>query len=267
MRFAPALFISLAAALTVAPTAARAGERDVASEDGARRTTEERAFVYSVDPTTPDRGGVSFESSVGLGSGVAALRPLPATNDARAIESSLTANVGIGSGLAPFITGVRGFGDGVPSGVGAIAGMRWQITPGEGPFRAGLVAAGFREPGGAYGAYLRATATYDVDRLRLGANVHAEHPFQSGRDALDVFVTLAASYRIVPGFRLGAEYVGQDLEEIGDPGAEGGAKQYAGPTTAIELDRGRVQIVAGPAIGLGGNSARWVGRASLLVSF
>lgn len=264
--------VSLLAAfgpIFVAATAL-AGERDTPDESLPRRTTEERAFVYSVDPTTPALGTVTAESSIGVGSGVAALRPLPSASDARTVDSSLTVSGGLGAGFAPFATGVRGFGDGA-SGTGLIVGMRWQIptsSDGGGPFRAGIVGAGFREPGGAYGGYARLTATYDLgDRLRLGSNVHVEHVFGTGRDGADFVVSLGASYRVIPGLRLGAEYVGQDLEELGAPAAEGGAKQYAGPTFALDLDRGRAQIVAGPAFGLGGNSARVLGRASIVVSF
>ncbi len=250
-----------------ATTAASAGERDTQSEPEARRTAEERAFVYSVDPITPARGTVTAESSVGVGSGVAALRPLPSASDARTVESSLTASVGVGAGLAPFVSGVRGFGDGAASGTGLVAGLRWQLPIGDGPFHVGLVGAGFRELGGGFGGYARLTGSYDVDKLRLGGNLHVEHVFGGGRDGADLVVSLGASYRVLPGLRLGAEYVGQDLEELGAPAAEGGAKQYAGPTFAIDLDRGRAQIVGGPAFGLGGNSARVLGRASIVVSF
>jgi hypothetical protein len=254
--------------LLVAATAL-AGDRDAPTDPDAlagRRTTEERSFVYSVDPTTPALGTVTAESSVGVGSGVAALRPLPSASDARTIQSSVTLSAGVGGGLAPFVSGVRGFGDGA-AGTGVIAGLRWQLPTGDGPFHAGIVGAGFREPGGAYGGYARLTGTYDVDRLRLGGNVHVEHVFGAGRDGADFVVSLGASYRVLPGLRLGAEYVGQDLEELGAPAAEGGARQYAGPTFALDLDRGRAQIVAGPAFGLGGNSARVLGRASIVFSF
>ncbi len=249
---------------------AEGSERDRVEPETARRTPEERTFVFGLDPNTPSRGVVTAESSLGLGSGVAALRPLPAASDAHVPETSLTMSLGLGGGLAPFVTGVRAFGEGAASSVGVVAGLRWQLTEAGAPLRVGLVGAAFREPGGAYGMSLRGAVTYDVERLRLGSNVLAERAFPGGRgarDALDVVVSAGASYRVLPGLRLGAEYVGQDLEELGGPGAEGGAKQYAGPTTAIELDRGRVQIVAGPAIGLGGNSARWLGRASVVFSF
>jgi hypothetical protein len=263
-----ATFLAALGPLFVAATAL-AGERDTPAEPEARRTTEDRAFVYSVDPTTPSLGTVTAESSIGVGSGVAALRPLPSASDAHGAhtaESSVTLSGGLGGGFAPFVTGIRGFGDGA-SGVGLVAGLRYQLPTGDGPFHAGIVGAGFREPGGAFGGYARITGTYDVDRLRLGGNLHVEHVFGAGRDGADFVVSLGASYRVIPGLRLGAEYVGQDLEELGAPAAEGGAKQYAGPTFAIDLDRGRAQIVAGPAFGLGGNSARVLGRASIVVSF
>jgi hypothetical protein len=253
------LALSLAVAVVLAGSTAVASERDRAEADTARRTVEERTFVFGVDPSTPSLGVVTAESSLGLGSGVAALRPLPAASDARAPEASLSMSVGLGGGFAPFVTGVRAFGEGAssaPGGVGVVAGLRWQITEAHAPLRVGLVGAAFREPGGAYGMSLRAAVSYDVDRLRIGSNLLAERAFRGARDALDVVVSAGASFRVLPGLRLGAEYVGQDLEELGGAGAEGGPKQYAGPTTAIELDRDRVQIVTNPTIDLKTNSTQ-----------
>ena len=261
----PLAMLLLSAPLWLAPRAALAAD-DTEEAPVARVTNVERAFVYSVDPVAPSAGVVSAESSIGLGSGVAALRPLPSVSDARGIESTLVGTVGLGAGLATFVGGVRDFADG-RAGTGLLAGLQWQLPTGDGPFHAGLVGAGFRELDGALGGYVRATASYDVDRLRLGGNVHLEHVFAAGRDGADVLVTLCASYKVIPGLRLGAEYLGQDLEEAGAPAAEGGARQYAGPTFAIDLDRGRAQIVGGPAFGLGGASARVLGRASIVVSF
>ena len=84
-----ATFLAAFGPILVVATAL-AGERDTPSDpDGLaqRRTTEDRAFVYSVDPRGPSLGTVSVESSVGVGSGVAALRPLPSASDARTIQS------------------------------------------------------------------------------------------------------------------------------------------------------------------------------------
>ncbi|MFI5300740.1 MAG: hypothetical protein ACHREM_21875, partial [Polyangiales bacterium] len=60
---------------------------------------------------------------------------------------------------------------------------------------------------------------------------------------------------------------GQDVEESFDGGAEGGAKHYVGPTAALDLDRGRVQIVAGPAVALMGGTQRVLGRAGVTIAF
>lgn len=259
---------ALAFATSLIPCLASAAPADVGDPGSAtRRTTEERPFVHVVDPSVPSAGVVAAEYTVGYGSGVAALRPLPATTNLRSVDHAITVGAGVGYGLAPFVTGVMGFGDGA-SGAGVIGGLRWTIPTGTSPFRAGLVGAGFREPGGNFGAYVRGIASYDIGRFRAATNVHLERVFASNRDGLDVIATLGASYQVVSGFRVGAEYVGQDLEGlVEDEEAEGGAKHYAGPTVAIDLDRGRAQIVAGPAFGLGGNAATWLGRASVVVSF
>jgi hypothetical protein len=268
MRFAS---FALASAITLLAPLVLAGT----SDDGAprtrtdeRRTTEERPFVHVVDPSVPSAGVVTGEYTVGYGSGVAALRPLPSTTGVRSVDNALTVGAGLGYGLAPFVTGVMGFGDGAARGAGVVGGMRWSIPTGDSAFRAGLVGAGFREPGGTFGAYVRGIASYDVGRFRAATNVHVERVFASGRDGVDVIATLGASYQVLPGFRVGAEYVGQDLEgAVERDEAEGGAKHYAGPTLALDLDRGRAQIVAGPAFGLGGHAAPLLGRASVVISF
>ena len=65
-------------------------------------------------------------------------------------------------------------------------------------------------------------ASYDLGRLRLATNVHAERAFASGRDNVDVLLLAGASYRVLDEIRIGVEYVGQDLEEALDD--EGGAR-------------------------------------------
>jgi hypothetical protein len=91
--------------------------------------------------------------------------------------------------------------------------------------------------------------------------------FWPGRDPLDVMAELGASYRIVEAFRLGVEYVGQDLEESFSPGAEGGARHFLGPVASLQLIDERMSIVAGPAIGLSSTSPSFVGRVAVSYGF
>jgi hypothetical protein len=123
------------------------------------------------------------------------------------------------------------------------------------------------KPYGDSGAWIQASFSQDISRVRLAATVHGEHVFATGRDPLDIMVQAGTSVRIVGGFRLGAEYVGQDLEESIDPGAEGGARHFVGPTASLQLLRDRLSIVAGPSFGLSALSPKVLGRAGVAVGF
>lgn len=115
---------------------------------------------------------------------------------------------------------------------------------------------------------MRLTATYDVGQLRIAGNAHAEKVFASGRDSIDLLAFGGASFRATRELRLGAEYVGQDLEDAFEQEeAEGGARHFAGPTAALELQNGRFWITAGPAFGLNSKSPPLQGRLSIVASF
>jgi hypothetical protein len=122
-------------------------------------------------------------------------------------------------------------------------------------------------PHGDNGAWFMAAFSGDVQRLRLAATALGEHVFSSGRDPLDVRVDLGASYRIAGDFRLGAEYVGQDLEETFSAAAEGGARHFVGPTASLQLLHERVTVVGGPSIGLSSQSPEFVARVAGSVGF
>jgi hypothetical protein len=123
------------------------------------------------------------------------------------------------------------------------------------------------KPYGDSGVWAQAAFSQDVSRLRLGAVVHVEHVFADGRDPLDVMVQAGASCQVVGGFRLGAEYVGQDLEEAVSASAEGGVRHFLGPTASIQLLRDRLSIVAGPSFGLSQRSPEVLGRAAAAFGF
>jgi hypothetical protein len=122
-------------------------------------------------------------------------------------------------------------------------------------------------PHGDNGAWFMAAFSGDVQRLRLAATALGEHVFSNGRDPLDVRVDLGASYLIAGDFRLGAEYVGQDLEETFSPTAEGGARHFVGPTASLQLLQERVTVVGGPSIGLSSQSPEFVARVAASVGF
>ncbi len=104
----------------------------------------------------------------------------------------------------------------------------------------------------------RLAASYDIDRLRVASNLHAERVFAEGRDPIDILVLAGLSYRVMNEIRVGAEYVGQDLEEAFDNGAEGGPRHYLGPSLALNLMSDSIQLVAGAGMALQSRgSAPW----------
>ncbi len=124
------------------------------------------------------------------------------------------------------------------------------------------------KPYGDSGAWGQIAFSQDfINRIRLAATVHVEHIFADGRDPLDVMVEAGVSARIVAGFRLGAEYVGQDLEESIDPGAEGGPRHFIGPIASLQLLRDRLTLVGGPSFGLNVRSPEALGRVAAAFGF
>jgi hypothetical protein len=177
-------------------------------------------------------------------------------------------------------------GEGPSPSAGLVAGVRVQAFPSAWRDSHLVVSAGYlREawqgpvydddnntwaPGKPYGdsgAWFQVAFSQDIRRVRLAATFHGEHVFAEGRDPLDVMVEAGASVRVVGGLRLGAEYVGQDLEEAIDAGAEGGARHFAGPTASLQLLRDRMSIVAGPSFGLSARSPEVLGRAAASFGF
>jgi hypothetical protein len=190
--------------------------------------------------------------------------------------------------LGSIMTGFGGVGS-VPSpDVGGIVALRYQLLPSSWTHTHLVLSGGYiREaynppvydddknpavwlPGTATGTnagYFQLAMSGDVGRLRLGGTFHGQHTFADGRDPLDIMVDLGASYRIVGDFRLGAEYVGQDLEESFSPGAEGGARHFMGPTASLQVWGRRVTIVGGPSVGLSALSPDFVARIGASVGF
>jgi hypothetical protein len=87
-----------------------------------------------------------------------------------------------------------------------------------------------------------------LGRVSLTLDVRAAHYFAAGRDALDVFVTAGALVRVAM-LRLGAEYVGEELESDDTDGSTGG-RHYFGPTAVLFLlaDRLRLNVTGGAVL-------------------
>jgi hypothetical protein len=163
---------------------------------------------------------------------------------------------------------------------GVVAGARFELSPPSWREVHVLAGAGYlretwsapardssAQPGGASGAWAALAVSADVHRLRLGLTTHGEHVFAPGRDGVDVMVEAGVSYRVVDWLRAGVEWVGQDLEETIIDAAEGGARQFVGPTAAIQLLQNRLTLVGGPSIGLSTGSPKLLGRLALAYGF
>jgi hypothetical protein len=232
---------------------------------------EQRPFVYLMDPSTPLAREASIEYLLQGASGVAATRPLAASIGAQGLVHGLTVSFGVTRWLAPFATALMhqpvGAGDAAVQGTGQ-GGLRFQLTPAGSAFRAGAAAAFTRELGGALGTYARLSASYDWGRLRLAGNAHVEKIVAAGRDSVDLLAFAGASMRTTEALRLGAEYVGQDLEDAFErEEAEGGARHFAGPVASLQVANDAVWITGGPAFGLNRQSPPFLGRLTVLAAF
>ena len=101
----------------------------------------------------------------------------------------------------------------------------------------------------------------------MAGNFRADKVFATGRDAVDLVATVGALWKLGSAVRLGAEYVGQDLEEIASAEAEGGSRHTVGPTLAFDLDGGRYQVAVGSGFGLNAASPRVIGRLALAFNY
>jgi len=179
--------------------------------------------------------------------------------------------LGAEAGLLPRLSlAASAFGGGDQLGFGALAGLRWAPFDGTGKATRVVVSGGWlRELDaiGSNGAWLRFAITQDIRRLRLGATLHGEHVFATGRDPIDVLVMAGASYAIAGPLRAGIEYVAQDIEETFGSEAEAGARQFLGPQMQLDLFDRRLSVAGGPAFGIGQQSPTFSGRLSVAYEY
>jgi hypothetical protein len=249
----------------------------------AESTDVSRPWLYNDDPTiaAPLRVVAALVNTYS-GNDRSVSRAFASADDGPGIKAGVSAQVGIVHMLAIDVTGVMGgFGSGV--GGGLMAGARFApFDLASHGFRLAIASGYLLDLDQASGMYARITASYDVGRLRLAAMVHGEHVFRDGSDPVDLFVTVGASVRIVPVFRVGLEYVVQDLEEafVKDaddddddkpvPGAaEGGVHTFLGVGGTFDLLRHRLFINFGPALAFRTDIGKVepVGRALVSYSF
>ena len=246
------------------PSPAAAQERATPTSE---REAPRAAFLHVDGATAPAVGtsvGTSSVTVTDLGSGSRAF----ASDLARA---GAVYTLGAETSLTPWLSfTATGLTDApsadLATASGVTAGVR--LTPlSVGPTRMSITVGALRELSGGTGTFARLALARDFGRTRVAVSAHGEHVVTPGRDAIDVMVSAGASYAVSGPFRLGVEYVGQDLEGALDPTELEGVRHFVGPTASIELFDRRVSVVAGPAAGLSYGSPRAVGRMAIVYAF
>jgi hypothetical protein len=220
------------------------------------------------DPTgVPGRGQARVFSALTVGAGDSPTRPFAANTATRGALVEAGGEVGFGAGLSLAIQGAQGEAESGQRSAGAVVGLRYSLLARGAPTQVVVSAGYLRELAGHDGVWARALVGQDFGPARVQLSVHGERVFADGRDKIDLMVNAAASVRVDGPFRLGVEYVGQDLEETFSDEAEGGARHIVGPTASVGLLRERLTLVGGPALALGPEGARAMGRVAVGFAF
>lgn len=207
-----------------------------------------RPFVFSLDGNTIAKRRIALESGVGY-NGVTDLGGGLQPDDARHVAVWLAGQVGITDRVE--IGAAFQFGDAPDLTFGfnqARIDLRVRVL---GPFKKAPIwvtlGLGYQADAllqHAITATLAATAR--LGRFNLTFNLRAAHYFHAGRDPIDIFVTAGALVRATRWLSVGAEYVGEELEGVGDEdeaelGAAGG-RHYVGPTVVFPILDGRLRL-------------------------
>lgn len=230
-----------------------------------------RPYVFSLDGTLLQPRTAAIESGAGYngitGSG-GGLQP----DDARRALGWITAAVGVVDRVQ--LQGTIAFGDDPANGFGlnqaridlAVQALKWHKR-----FPVAL----------SFGVGYQADAIYDhaitgvamasayLGRVNLTLNVRAAHYFAAGRDPVDVFVTAGVLVRATDWLRVGAEYVGEELEGVsgGDLDDSPGGRHYVGPTAAVFFVKHRLRLNATAGVVVLHGDAGPLARGSLAYLF
>jgi hypothetical protein len=278
-------------------TVARADEPasvDMPSADKPSPRAIDRSWLYLDDARVAEPGAVVGMTSVAYAN--VGSNPDPTSEPYRAFAANTAqpgalATLGAEVGVLPRVSlealgQVQLGGEGPGVSPGAIAAARFELSPPSWRTVHVMASGGYlretwsapspdgnthalpaKDFGGADGAWASFAVAVDLQRVRLGLTTLGEHVFAPGRDGVDIMVQAGVSYRVVGCFRAGVEWVGQDLEETFDDGAEGGARQFVGPTAALQLLQDRLTLVAGPSVGLSNRSPNVLGRLAVAYGF
>lgn len=264
--------LAAAAPFLLFASTALAQEDEVVDPNAQPSKDVARPWLYNDDPTIPSP--LHVVASLGdtySGNDRSVSRAFSSHDDGPGGKANATVQVGVTRMLALDVTGVLGgFGNSVAGGV--MAGARF--APFDGAhhgFRLAIAAGYLLDLDAASGFYGRVTASLDVGRVRFAAMLHGEHVERQGGDPVDLFATFGTSVRLAPVFRLGVEYIAQDIEEAFAEAddAEGGVHQFVGLTGSFELLRHKLFIDLGPALAFRPEIGQVapVGRALVSYSF
>ena len=106
-------------------------------------------------------------------------------------------------------------------------------------FRLGIGLGAARDYANVGSVLGRVVLGYQVNRWNLIGNVLFQHAFGPNRDPLDYITSLGFHYRLTNSLYCGIESVGEDIEGLWSPEAEGGAKVLVGPSVNWEPDNSR----------------------------
>jgi hypothetical protein len=228
----------------------------------------ERPFLFTMDPSLPAQGEVLLSAGMGNVTRSGEERPIGAGQ----LIPTLGAEVGVLSHLSLYADAGLAFassGSNLPSPLTVEGGAHLLITdPTNRTLRLAAQVSYARDFSGASALKASAALAWNYERLRVIGSVNVAHVFREDADPADVGASLGASVQLPLGFRAGAEFVATDAEEVVNLGAEGGPAAFAGPTVGWEWSD-RLQIVAGPAFGVGPGSrnASVFGRAAATIRF
>ncbi|HEY2744755.1 MAG TPA: hypothetical protein VGL86_09035 [Polyangia bacterium] len=233
------------------------------------RAPVEQPFLYMIDPHGPGARQVLAGYALAFSSSSGAIRPIPGNFDNEGIVHQLSLEVGATSFLRVYAQTLIAEAIGSATDVTGVAvelGARVLLTPARWHiFHLMITGAFLREFGADLGAFGELTGTVDLGRVRIAAAMHIEHIFAPGRDAVDTYAVAGVSVRVHRVVRVGAEFVGQDLEayaDADDDDAEGGARFYAGPDLALSLRKDHLLLTGGVAVQIA-NSPGVLARAAL----
>ena len=125
-----------------------------------------RPFAFINDPSTPSKGTTSVSYALGIGSGIAADRPLPANIASSGLSNGVTVSHGLTDRLAPFLSATLGEN----SATHVRAGASFQLWNPRAPLRIAITGAVLREgTTGAAGGAVGVAASLDQGPFRFAA--------------------------------------------------------------------------------------------------